>query len=687
MGAGRGARPASGPGRTTRAGSGRRARAAAGVAAALALALAAGSVSAQQRYDPRQVFDATFLDAPGTAYRSGSGEPGPLYWQNEADYRIAVTLDDSARTLAGTVEIDYTNRSPDTLRALWLQLDQNLYAKGSRGAVTAAVRNPRYITPGFDGGYDIRSVEVRQAGDSAWRAADHRITDTRMRIRLPRPLAPRGGEARVRIAYSFPITPFRQRTGWYRTKNGPVFAIAQWFPRMAVYDDVVGWNVLPFLGRGQFYLDYGDIDYRVTVPRGYRVVGSGRLENPDEVLTAAERRRLAEAARSDTTVMIRRPAEIGRTRSERGERDGRGTATWHFSMRSTRDVAWAASPAFVWDAARIRLPDGRTALAESAYPVEVAGKDAWGSSTQYVKHTIEYDSRQWYPYPWPAAVNVAGAAGGMEYPGIVFCGWKAAGRSLWSVTTHEMGHTWFPMIVGSDERRYGFMDEGFNSFIDIHSTLDYEDGRYAPYLAMADSMALFVAAEERSGQPDPIMTHADDVRRDYVGFNNYVKPAVALHLLREDVLGPDRFDEAFRAYIRRWAYRHPTPKDFFRTMNDVAGEDLDWFWKEWFYETWTLDQAVSGVAYVDDDPSKGSLITLRNEDRMVMPATVRVREENGRTGTVHLPVEIWKQGPTFSFRYDSESPLESVVVDPDHRLPDVDRSDDAWTEAAGGDGR
>ena len=652
-----------------------------GITCLLGACLVAGSARAHAQYDRHQVFDATFLSNPGTAYRSGSGAPGPRYWQNEADYRIDVTLDPAQKTLSGTDEITYTNNSPDTLRYLWLQLDQNLYKKDSRGAIIAALRNPRYITPGFDGGYDIRSVEVRQGDD--WRPADHLITDTRMQIRLARPLAPGGGVARIRIAYSYRIPPFRLRTGWYETKNGPVFNTAQWYSRMAVYDDVIGWNTLPFLGRGQFYLDYGHVEYAVTVPWDFLVVGSGQLENPSEVLTPTQIGRLAAAAKSDSTVMIRGAAEIADAASRPTEH---GTLTWRFSMENTRDVAWAASPAFVWDAARIDLPDHKTALAESAYPVEVAGSDAWGSSTQFVKHTVEYDSEQWYPYPWPAAINVAAAAGGMEYPGIVFCGWNSKGRSLWSVTTHEIGHDWFPMLVGSDERQYGFMDEGFNSFINIYSTRAYENGRYAPYSAEVDSMPLLAAYMVRSGQPDPIMTFADDVQRSYVGFNNYTKPAAGLYLLREEVLGHQRFDEAFREYIRRWAYRHPTPQDFFRTMNDVAGENLNWFWKEWFYETWTLDQSVTGVRYDGDDPSHGSVITIANNRAMVMPVTVRVKEENGRSGVVHLPVEVWKQGGRFSFRYDSQSPLDSVVIDPDDRLPDVDRRNNVWTrsDSAGG---
>ncbi len=644
----------------------------------LTISLAA-TAAAQSTYDPHQTFDPNFLSGPGTVYRSGSGAPGPRYWQNESDYDIHVTLDAAQKRIAGTDEITYTNHSPDALHYLWIQLDQNLYKKDSRGTITAAIRNPRYITPGFDGGYDIRSVQIRNG--TRWDRADYLITDTRMQIHLAHPLAAGGGKTQIRIVYSYPIPPYRQRTGWYDTKNGPIFDIAQWYPRMAVYDDVVGWNTLPYLGRGQFYLDYGTIDYAITVPWNFMVVGSGQLENPADVLTRGERERLAAARKSDTTVAIRGASAVTDPASRPTRR---GTLTWHFRMHDTRDAAWAASPAFIVDAARIDLPDHRTALAESAYPVEVSGTNAWGSATQFVKHTIESDSKMWVPYPWPVAIDVAAAAGGMEYPGIVFCDWKSAGRSLWGVTTHEIGHSWFPMLVGSDERQYGFMDEGFNSFIDIYSTRAFENGRYRPYSAAETSMPRLAEYMLRTGQPDPIITYADNVKRSYVGFNNYVKPAAALYLLREDVLGHRRFDEAFRAYIRRWAYKHPTPRDFFRTMNDVAGEDLDWFWKEWFYETWTLDQSVDSVAYVNGDPARGSIITIGNEHRMVMPTSVHVVEQNGDSGTVKLPVEIWEQGASFSFRYDSHSPLDSVVVDPDHRLPDVDRTNNVWTRSARG---
>lgn len=639
----------------------------------------AGNLDAQQHYNRHQLFDATFLNQPGTIYRSGSGAPGPGYWQNRSDYHINVSLDTKEKTISGTDVITYTNNSPDKLDYLWIQLDQNMYKQTSRGSVTAAMVYPRYKVPGFNGGYAIKTVDIRRKGK--WEKADYLISDTRMQIRLSNALRSGGGKIDIRIVYSYPIPPYRQRTGYFKTKNGTIFDIAQWYPRMCVYDDVIGWNTLPYLGRGQFYLDYGDIDYKVTVPWNFLVVGSGQLQNPGDVLTRNEINRLNRARHSEKTIMIRKPDEVNQPDSRPGKS---GTLTWHFLMHNTRDVSWAASAAFVWDAARINLPAGKSALAESAYPVEVAGDSAWGLATQFVKHTIEYNSKQWYPYPWPVAVDVAAAHGGMEYPGIVFCGWTAKGSSLWGVTTHEIGHSWFPMIVGSDEREYGFMDEGFNSFIDIYSTRNYENGKYGPYSAAIDSMPLVANYMKRSGQPDAIMTYADVIQRRYVGFNNYLKPSVALYLLREIVLGHKRFDYAFRTYIRRWAYRHPAPKDFFRTMNDAAGEDLNWFWKEWFYERWTLDQAVTDVKYIKGDPSDGSVITIRNNNRMIMPVTVKVVEQNGHRGIIRLPVEIWQRGDTWSFRYDSHSLLDSVIVDPDYRLPDVDRKNNIWTQSFSG---
>ncbi len=650
----------------------------------LALALST-PLAAQQAtgYDPQAAFDPTFLSQPGTVYRSADGAPGPLYWQNRADYAIRARLDEPTHSLSATETITYTNMSPDTLRYVWLQVDQNQFADSSRGMrVIAADTAVKPDTFEITGGYHFNSVRVAQGGAAS--AADYRVTDTRMKVMLPRPLAPHGGKVQLMLDYRFVIHSNNiNRMGWTNTKNGPIYELAQWFPRLAVYDDVRGWNTLPYLGPGEFYLEFGDVDFSVNVAADEIVVGSGELTNPQEVLTAAQRQRLANAKTSDKTVMIRTAAEVnaaagGKTNERR---------TWHFVMHNPHDVAFAVSRAFIWDAARVNLPNGKTSLAMSAYPVESAGDSAWGRSTEFLKGAMEIFSHDWYPYPWPVAVNVAGPAGGMEYPGILFCYAAARGAGLWGVTAHEIGHDWFPMIVGSNERRNAFMDEGFNTFIDIYASDKFNHGEYAPkrdgeYAPKGGNPAREIVPLLLDPNAPPVLTRADAVLEKYRHPVEYYKPAFGLVLLRDDILGPTRFDEAFREYTRRWAFKHPTPDDFFRTMNDAAGEDLGWFWKGWFVHNWRLDQAVSGVRYVGGNAANGSLITIANRDSLVMPVTVRVTEQNGKTGIVHLPVEIWETGGEWTFRYSSTTPLKSVEIDPEQKLPDVQLSNNHWTDGS-----
>ena len=632
----------------------------------------------KSRYSPTQTFDANFLTSPGTYYRSGSGAPGPGYWQNEADYNLDVSLDTASMELTGEEVISYTNNSPDYLPFVWLQLDQNKFKKDSRGSLTTPVGGNRYGGQSFSDGYNIKSVKVILDGDAV--NSEYIITDTRMQIKLPEAVKPGGGELKIEISYSFKLPEFgSDRMGFTPTKNGTIFEMAQWYPRMEVYDDVQGWNTLPYLGAGEFYLDYGNFDFKITVPWDQIVVASGKLQNPDDVLTSLERDRLEKAMHSDSTIYIRKISEVGNPDTRPVQH---GTLTWHYKMENARDVSWACSNAFVWDAARVNLPDGKKTLAMSVYPVESASDTAWGKSTEYVKSTLETNSKMWFQYPYPVAVNVAGNVRGMEYPGIVFCSWKAYGGRLWGVTTHEFGHTWFPMIVGSNEREYAWMDEGFNTFINIYSTMAYDNGKYNYRRASAPGIVEFM--ENKTIQP--IMTYPDVLRTRNLGIVAYYKPALGLYMLRNYVLTPERFDYAFKTYIKEWAYKHPTPKDFFRTMNSAAGEDLNWFWKEWFYKDWLLDQAVEGVKYVDGDPSKGSIITITNNDKMVMPVKIEVKESNGKCGTINLPVEVWQRSGTWSFKYNSTSMIDSVVIDPDKQLPDVDRDNNTWNSGANSSG-
>jgi len=348
--------------------------------------------------------------------------------------------------------------------------------------------------------------------------------------------------------------------------------------------------------------------------------------------------------------------------------------TWHFFCKNARDVSWAASRAFLWDAARINLPSGKKALAQSVYPIEVRGMNAWGRSTEYVKGAIELYSSEWYEYTYPIATNVAGKVGGMEYPGIVFCGSDSQAGALWEVTNHEFGHNWFPMIVGSNERKYAWMDEGFNTFINKVDTKVFNNGEYyEPTDEQKIAPAMF------SPDADAIMNTPDVIQADYLGFAAYEKPALGLTILREQILGEKRFDYAFRTYIKRWAFKHPTPWDFFHTMDNAAGEDLSWFWNEWFFTTWKLDQSVKDIGYPDNDPSKGSLITIENLEAMALPVTVAIKEENGKTGTVKLPAEIWQRGGAWTFAYKSSSRIAYVIVDPEHVLPDINPDNNAFS--------
>jgi hypothetical protein len=438
---------------------------------------------------------------------------------------------------------------------------------------------------------------------------------------------------------------------------------------MCVFDNVYGWNTLPYLGQGEFYLEYGDIDYSVNVPGNMIVGGSGELVNPAEVLTAKEMRRLAVAHTSDKTVAIRGKDEVG----DPSTRPAQGRLTWRFHCTATRDVAWGASAGFVWDAARMNLPSGKTALAESMYPVQVSSDSAWGRSTEYVKGCIEFYSKYLYEFTYPSATNIAGNVGGMEYPGIVFCGARARMSGLWGVTMHEFGHNWFPMLVGSNERKYPWMDEGFNTFINTLADSAFNNGEYWRKDNPGRETYYWHTGD------DPIMTIPDVVQGRNLGLTAYAKPSRGLTLLREDILGKSRFDYAFRYYVHQWVYKHPTPFDFFHAIENGSGETLDWFWRGWFLEDWKIDQAVTGVVPVsNDDPSKGVAITIENLQKLPMPVTVEVAEANGKIGRVKLPVEVWMHGPVWKFHYGSTDKVTMVTVDPDGRYPDADRSNNVW---------
>ena len=589
--------------------------------------------------------------------RTASGAPGPEYWQQRADYTIAATLDTTEKSVHGTVSIRYTNNSPDTLRFVWLQLDQNLYKPGSKGSFVFAAQS-RFGVRGFQGGYDITGLQINGRGTVG------KIDDTMMRIDLDTPLLPKGGQLTIGMQYSFAVPEHgSDRMG----RDSSLYLIAQWYPRMAVYDDARGWNTEPYLGQGEFYLDYGDIDYSVTVPAGFVVAGSGTLQNQRDVLTTAQSQRLERASRTPSVIQVI-------TADEAAAKRGRaiaGTKTWRFRADRVRDVAWTAAPDFRWDATSW---DG--VLIQALYQSPKAGQ-AWESAAEQTQWAIRTYSELWMHYPYPQATSVAGPVSGMEYPMLVMVGYGTAdASSIFSTIDHEQGHEWFPMVVGSNERRHAWMDEGFNTFQNAFS-----NERRSPGTAAFPAYLSNWRQTVESGRQSPIMTPADRIDPDALGAMAYRKPGAVLLALRTAVIGRDAMDRAMREYVRRWAFKHPTPADFFRTVENVSGQDLGWFWRAFFYGTDVLDIAVDGVTMRQAGGENVVEVHLRRATSIPFPVTMRLKLDDRSTTDIHLPVEIW----TRTDRYVATIPVRRSVVGvrlwPDPSVPDVNSANDVWGDA------
>jgi hypothetical protein len=595
------------------------------------------------------------LEWPGpNQYRTATGAPGPEYWQQRADYSIAATLDTAAKTVRGTVSIRYTNNSPDTLRFIWLQLDQNLYRPRSKGA-SLFPGESRWGVRGFQGGYDITGLQVNGRGVVG------KTDDTMMRIDLETPLPARGGTLVVGLQYSFAIPEHgSDRMG----RDSALYEIAQWYPRMAVYDDVRGWNTDPYLGQGEFYLDYGDIDYAVTVPAGYVVAGSGVLQNRADVLSGAQIERLDRAAHSSSVVPIVTADEAASAK----RRAVPGTKTWRFRAERVRDVAWAAAPDFRWDATSW---DGT--LTQAYYQFPKAGR-AWESAAEQTQWSIKTYSGLWIRYPYPQATSVAGPVGGMEYPMFVMVGYgKDDPASIFSTIDHEQGHEWFPMLIGSNERRYAWMDEGFNTYQNAFSNERRSPGTNALPSYVENWRQAVV-----NGRQATLMTPPDRIDPEGLGAIAYRKPAAVLLALRDNVIGRETMDRAMREYARRWAFKHPTPGDFFRTIENESGEDLSWFWNAFFYGTDVLDIAVDGVSMRNSNGQTIAEISLRRVTSIPFPVTMRLKLNDGSTQDVRLPVQIW----TRADRYLATVPVNRAVVGvrlwPDPNVPDWNSANDVW---------
>ncbi|MFN4808798.1 MAG: M1 family metallopeptidase [Bacteroidota bacterium] len=628
------------------------------------------------KYDPNELFNPLFYKQYGNSIRTGNGEPGLSYWQNRADYSIKASLNDETNEVKGSVTLTYTNNSPHQHNYLWFQLDQNLFNPSSRGYAKLPVNGrSRYtgVSSEVNGGYKIESVKVVNtvAGKSSEVSVDPDITDTRMRIDLPKTLKSNGDKVVVKVDFSFIVPEYgADRTGILKNADGNIYAIAQWYPRICVFDDIQGWNTLPYLGASEFYLEYGNFDVSITAPANHVVVASGNLLNPAEVMTSEQLQRYQKAHVSDETVIIRSNEDVKNPLS----RPDKPTLTWKYAITNARDFAWASSKSFIWDAAKINLPSGKSALAQSVYPRSSDGTNAWGRSTEYTKASIENYSKRWFEYPYPIATNVASNVGGMEYPGIVFCGANAKTEGLWGVTDHEFGHTWFPMIVGSNERKYGWMDEGFNTFLNAIADDDFNNGEYKAPKSNMHEMAKFLYSD----RTEAVMKTPDALKEFNIGLSLYYKPGYALTLLREQIVGEKKFDAAFKKYIRDWAYKHPSPWDFFRSMENSVGEDLGWFWKGMILENWKLDQSIGKVEPQTGGSKNGYVVTIHNLEKVAMPVVIEYETMSGTIGRVQLPVEVWQNAVSVNARIPVKEELKKVVIDPDKVFPDVNSENNNW---------
>jgi len=614
-----------------------------------------------------------FTKAVEGGTRTRTGQPGPRYWQQYASYRLAASLDTAAKRLSGTGTLRYHNRSPDALPRIALHLYQNLYAPDAQRNRVVSVTGGMTLERLSVGG---RQLSTTTSSDTV--NAGYWVDGTVAWVRLPAPLAS-GDSVDLSVAWSFPIPPLpgSPRMG----QDSEVFHLAYWYPQLAVYDDVSGWQTDQYMGTGEFYMGYADYDVTLRVPAGMLVVATGELENEAEVLAPAVRGRL-ERLRTGRGAI---DSGIVRVVSE-GERGaGRATATggsdrtlaWRFKASRVRDFAWTASGKYVWDAARVSIGDadgdgdGEFPLVHALYRPQYT---LWRETARYARHSLDFLSRFLWPYPYPHMTVVEGLAvgGGMEFPMTTFItGTPRDSVSLYSVTLHEIAHMWFPMIVGSDEKRNMWQDEGLASFLDVEGA-----DEFFPAISRERLAGTAYVRTARAGSELEVVRHGDHYMRDAARtVAAYDKPMVAMHALRA-MLGEETFLRALREYGRRWANRHPQPQDLFNTFNDITGRDLSWFWRTWYYETWTLDQAIAGVQRSGDR----LLVTVEDRGTAPMPVRLVITRSDGTTERAEIPVEVWLHGAIRTVHpVDNAETVAKVEIDPERFFPDLDTSNQAWT--------
>lgn len=684
-------------------------------------------------------------------YRTGSGEPGPAYWQQKADYKIKVELDDENQRITGSEVVTYYNNSPSALRYLWIQLDQNVRAEDNFGSQTGTAALPATISQigttqaqralgdsGFDGGFKLMSVKDSKGNDLTYL-----VNKTMMKITLPTPLKS-GDNFSFNIDWWYNVNDratLGGRSGYeyFKEDGNYLYTIAQFFPRMAVYDDFNGWQNKQFMGSGEFALAFGDYEVEITVPADHIVASTGMLQNPKDVLTRQEQNRFDRAKKSyDKPVIIVTQAEAEAKEKKRAN----GKSTWVYHAENVRDFAFASSRKFIWDAQAVKVGEN-TPLAMSYYPKE--GNPLWErESTKAVVNTLVNYSEMTIDYPYPVAISVHAASIGMEYPMICFNFGRPRPDGSYDdfiktrmvyVIVHEVGHNFFPMIINSDERQWAWMDEGLDSFLEYLTMKKYYPD--LPY----NSNSPEAIVPYMKGSKDfmrPIMTNPEQSLQ--LGPEAYSKPSAALVVLREQVMGPELFDQAFKEYARRWAFKHPKPADFFRTMEDASAVDLDWFWKGWFYSTDNVDIEVADVKWFkvageqkgletqvkaqsgnlgekagenDDNPFYGQpqefkltdsnvggeyrsevdneairerfagknvyQITFKNNGGLITPLVIEWTYKDGSKEIENIPAEIWRKNESQVTKlFVKEKEVDSVVFDPFKQLADVDMENNVF---------
>jgi len=700
-----------------------------------------GQASAQQQQYSSSKFEqlGTMLPTPNS-FRTADGSPGHEYWQQKADYKIRVELDDEKQFIKGTETITYTNNSPTEIHYLWLQLDQNLYDKNSdtyktqNGSFdgTANFGTMRMIYGmASGGGYTIANVR-----DAKGKPLAHTINKTMMRIDLPQPLKARGGKVTFSLDWSFFVQDANKMGGrggyeYFPADGNYLYEMAQWFPRMCVFDDVNGWQNKQFLGQGEFALTFGDYEVAITVPADHIVASTGELQNAKEVLSAQQISRLKQAENAQNPVLIVTQEEA--VQAEKSKASGK--KTWIYKAQNVRDFAWASSRKFIWDAMQVPL-GGKKVWAMSYFPKE--GNPLWGDkSTHTVAHTLRVYSKYTFDYPYPVAISVHGPVFGMEYPMICFNGGRPnpdgtvpdrTKYAMISVIIHEVGHNFFPMIVNSDERQWSWMDEGLNTFMQYLTEveipgLDWAKDVANPYPSSRGPARNIIGYMKSDPKTQvPIMTNSEQITQ--FGGNAYGKPATALNILRETIMGKELFDYAFKSYSNKWKFKHPEPADFFRTMEDASGVDLDWFWRGWFYTTEPCDISLEEVmAYKLGKPENTVLETkeanlqsfenifarmeqnglkpkeeekalakegnyfytlkVKNVGGLIMPLIVQMKFKDGSTRIDYIPAEVWRLNPEqVSKVFITDKEVVEFLLDPRLETADIDTNNNIFPRKA-----